>query len=258
MNHSLKRIWLMYRPKEHGLTVMTLQVLVLGLAFAVQRASVFWLAAGLLLLAPWIREAQRLYLHGRDNARDLLVMYALAGALLLPMVLQRPDRVPFVWLLVFVMVLDLVFQATRTMRTWYAEMFGVVGLMLFLVFLLELGGTGWAALPRVVFGFWAVGTLAVLAVRYQRARKEGEHPSPWPMVAMSLLGTAVSPLLLPLPAAVFLALLLWSKTLLTLYWLPTPRTRRDFKRLGWVETTLTTVFLVGWIAMKPLLLGGGF
>ena len=248
----------MYHPKEHGLTVMTLQVLVLGFAFATQRQAVFWFAMGLLLLAPWIREAQRLYLHGRDNARDLLGMYLLAGLLLLPLVILRPDRVPFVWLLVLVMMLDLLFQATKTMRTWYAEVFGVLGLMAFLVFLLELGGMTWAVLPRVVFGFWAVGTLAVLAVRYQRARKDGERPSPWPMVGMSLLGTVASPLLLPLPAAAFVALLLWSKTLLTIFWLPAPRTRRDFKRLGWMETTLTTVFLVGWIAMKPLLLGGGF
>ncbi len=253
---TLRRVWRMYRPKEHGLTVMTLQVVVLGAAFAVERALPFWLGVGLVLIAPFLREVQRQFLYRGDNTPDFLSSYALAGGLIGPLALLRPDRVPLIWLLIFVLIADLGFHANRVARTWYAETFGVVGLMAFLALVLSLGGLGWPAILRVVVGFWAVGTLAVLAVRYQRIRREAGHASPWPMIAFSVGGSGVGWLILPAEAAGFLTFMLVLKTILTLWWLPVPRTRRDFRRLGWTETLLTGVFLVGWIALKPALITG--
>ncbi len=245
---SLRGWWNRYRPKEHGLVVMTLQAAVLGVVLAREYTLAWASALWLLLAGPVLREIQRQFILRGDRPQDGLFALAGVGLAAGGLAVTRPDAFPLLWAFLFLLFLDGWFQARAATRNLVAETSGVLGLGLFLAFLLHLGGWTWEGAFRVAAGFALIAEMGVFFVRDLQQRRQGRRGR-WPLVGYALFGSGVALGLYPLPSAFFLLLLLWGKVGLSLAVKP-PETRRAFRRLGWAETAYTTLFIVGWVVLQ--------
>ena len=245
---SLRGWWNRYRPKEHGLVVMTLQAAVLGLVLAREHTLAWASALLLLLMGPVLREIQRQFILRGDRPQDGLFALTGVGLAAGGLAVSRPDVFPLLWVFLFLMFLDGWFQARAATRNLVAETSGVLGLGLFLAFLLHLGGWAWEEAGPVAGGFVLIAEMGVFFVRDLQRRRAGRE-SRLPLLGYALLGSGLAAWFYSLPSALFLLLLLWGKVGLSFVMKP-PETRRAFRRLGWMETAYTTLFLAGWITLQ--------
>ncbi len=248
MNDKDTQILAALRPREHGVTALTLTAIGMGILLAREYSVALLLAAALGLLGLPLREAVRKWRPRRSSVSPgvLWGLLAVTGGVSALLIRFHPETLCLLLLLAGVLGVDRLALRHRWYRNLFVELLESTG-VLFLLWLLLL--TGQVPVHLRLYITWGIGAYLVLTfvlVRGIRMQtKTRAFHALW--FVLWFLVTALSPRLLPLPAARFLSLWTFQQGVLACFLFRNRSGPRSFRRLGWYLVVQTAAFALGWI-----------
>lgn len=241
------RVLAALRPKEHGVTALTLTTIGVGVLLARERSTALLLAVALGLLGLPLREALRKWRPQSAPVPPIAFwgLLGVTGGISTLLIHFHPETLPVLLFLAGVLGLDRLALRRRWYRKLFVELLESTGVLFLLWLLLLTGGVSFRLRLHITWGIGAYLILTFVLVRAIRMQRETRSfHALW--FALWLLLAALSPHLLSPPAARFLSLWTFQQGALACLLFRNRPDSRSLRRLGWYLVAQTTAFALGW------------